>query len=221
MSNDPYREWAAGYVLGALDPTERAEFDDHLDGCAECRAAVMDFAPLPGLLATVDEGELRAAAPDGADAVVAAAAAAHRRTERSRRRWRTAAGGLAAAAILFFVVAFAQWSSDADDGPAFPGQPVELAVASDTDATGSIVMRGQDWGTFLLVDLVDLPARDEYTLWVVADDGREEVAGRWAYAESGTCRVPGSTGFAVDSIVRVVVTSATDQADELVWARGR
>ena len=220
MSHDPYREWSAAYVLGSLEPAERAEFESHLADCAECRTAVMEFAPVPGLLAAVDEADL-APPPEGLqDAVVAAAARSRGGVEQSRRRWRRAATGLAAAAVVLFAVAFAQWADGADDGDPFPGEPVELVVGTDTeDAGGTIVVRGQDWGTFILVDLWGLPARDEYAMWVVTDDGRQEIAGRWAYADSGTCRVPGSTGFPVDSIARIVVTSA-DQADELIWARG-
>ena len=35
---DPYAEWDAAYVLGALSPAERLEFEGHLSGCGRCRA---------------------------------------------------------------------------------------------------------------------------------------------------------------------------------------
>ena len=41
------------YVLGALAPDERLEFERHLAGCASCSAAVRDLAGLPGLLGQV------------------------------------------------------------------------------------------------------------------------------------------------------------------------
>jgi len=45
------------YVLGAIDPAERARVDAHLTTCEECRAELAEFAGLPGLLALVPAGE--------------------------------------------------------------------------------------------------------------------------------------------------------------------
>jgi hypothetical protein len=38
------------YLLGALDPHERFEFESHLGGCDTCRAELVRLAPLPGML---------------------------------------------------------------------------------------------------------------------------------------------------------------------------
>lgn len=57
---DTYTQWDAAYVLGALSPTERGEFESHLAGCADCRTAVAELAGLPGLLAQVPPGEVLA-----------------------------------------------------------------------------------------------------------------------------------------------------------------
>jgi anti-sigma factor RsiW len=45
------------YVLGAIDPDERALVDEHLDTCEECRAELAEFMELPGLLAMVPAEE--------------------------------------------------------------------------------------------------------------------------------------------------------------------
>ena len=50
------------YVLGALSPSERLDFERHLAGCAECSRSVRELAGLPGLLAQVDVGDLEPAA---------------------------------------------------------------------------------------------------------------------------------------------------------------
>lgn len=42
------------YVLGALAPAERQEFERHMAGCAQCSRAVQELAGMPGLLARVD-----------------------------------------------------------------------------------------------------------------------------------------------------------------------
>lgn len=38
------------YLLGALDPQERYEFESHLGGCETCRTELIRLAPLPGML---------------------------------------------------------------------------------------------------------------------------------------------------------------------------
>ncbi|ADG76391.1 putative transmembrane anti-sigma factor [Cellulomonas flavigena DSM 20109] len=53
MSTDPYREWDAAYVLGALPPGERRDYEAHLATCDACRTAVGELAGLPGLLGQV------------------------------------------------------------------------------------------------------------------------------------------------------------------------
>jgi anti-sigma-K factor RskA len=53
-SNDPFREKAEAYALGALDPAERAEFEAHLAGrCADCEKAVAEARWLVAQLAYV------------------------------------------------------------------------------------------------------------------------------------------------------------------------
>jgi len=51
MSSHEYLEQAAPYVLGALDPGERAAFEAHLAGCDVCRAEVAELSEVAGLLA--------------------------------------------------------------------------------------------------------------------------------------------------------------------------
>jgi anti-sigma factor RsiW len=69
------------YVLGAIDPDERAQVDAHLAGCAECRAELAELEGLPALLAQVSTEEAIALAatdgpPDAAADVAAADVAA-------------------------------------------------------------------------------------------------------------------------------------------------
>jgi anti-sigma factor RsiW len=44
---DPFVTYDAAYVLGALGPQERAEFEHHLRECAQCSAAVASLAGVP------------------------------------------------------------------------------------------------------------------------------------------------------------------------------
>lgn len=63
---DPFRDWDAAYVLGALVPSERQEYERHLAHCQECSAAVAELAGLPGILGTLPTEEaLTVAGPAG------------------------------------------------------------------------------------------------------------------------------------------------------------
>ena len=96
------------YVLGAIDPAERALVDAHVAGCTECRDELAALAGLPALLARVGADEVgRISAEDAGpgpgpaeetpredfvDSLVTLTAARRRRS----RRWQI----LAAAAAL-------------------------------------------------------------------------------------------------------------------------
>jgi hypothetical protein len=54
---DKFAHWDAAYVLGALSPAERREFEEHMASCASCRAAVSELAALPGLLAQISPAD--------------------------------------------------------------------------------------------------------------------------------------------------------------------
>ena len=104
---DRYTEWDAAYVLGALSPDERGEFEQHLAGCDRCRAAVGELAGLPGLLAQVPPAEAWAMLEDQGDPPLPAAPSAPlaqvvplpTRSRRPRARW----WQVAAAAVLVAV----------------------------------------------------------------------------------------------------------------------
>jgi hypothetical protein len=106
---DEFALWDAAYVLGALSPLERRQFEEHLALCAECRAAVADLAGIPGLLSQVSAEdvvgntplEVLAGEPESlpvppSDLVARLVA----RERRHRYRWRAAV----AAAVVMVIV---------------------------------------------------------------------------------------------------------------------
>jgi hypothetical protein len=54
---DKFAQWDAAYVLGALSPAERREFEEHLASCPPCQAGVSELAGIPGLLAQVSPAD--------------------------------------------------------------------------------------------------------------------------------------------------------------------
>ncbi len=86
------------YVLGALSPAERLEFEHHLAGCEECSRSVRELAGLPGLLARVDGDVLEQPVADEPlpDTLLPALS---REVGRSGRRRGLLLAGLAAATV--------------------------------------------------------------------------------------------------------------------------
>ena len=56
-SPDKFAQWDAAYMLGALSPADRREYEEHLAGCPTCQAAVSELAAIPGLLAQVSPAD--------------------------------------------------------------------------------------------------------------------------------------------------------------------
>jgi hypothetical protein len=77
------------YVLGALSPAEREEYERHLVDCAECRAEVAELAMLPSLLARVDAQTAEAVAAGGEDAILGMMAGDPPYTWAGPTAWRT------------------------------------------------------------------------------------------------------------------------------------
>ena len=63
MTDDPFLHDDAPYVLGALDPVERAAFEAHLETCAQCRARVAELRGPVAALALVREDVALGAEP--------------------------------------------------------------------------------------------------------------------------------------------------------------
>jgi predicted lipoprotein with Yx(FWY)xxD motif len=92
------------YVIGAIEPAQRALVDRHLAACPDCRAELAGLAGLPALLRRVPAAEALQQSP-GAAALVpgpSLAALAGRVSRIRRRRWRRTA---AAALITGFAAA--------------------------------------------------------------------------------------------------------------------
>jgi hypothetical protein len=93
------------YILGALAPAERAEYERHLPACQSCRHSVARLAVLPGLLGRLDPERALAEVQVPATVLprVLLAAATRRKAEEQRRRWYAVAAGLVAASLATVV----------------------------------------------------------------------------------------------------------------------
>ncbi|MFL1379689.1 anti-sigma factor family protein [Nocardiopsis protaetiae] len=213
---DPYREWDGAYVLGALNPRERREFEEHLLVCDSCRAAVTELAGLPGLLGAVPVEEALAlgaaddpAAPRAPEAVPLASVAAAAR--RRRTRGRALLASVAAGALL--VAGAGGWVmgrtapepaapvAQEPQGPRDPQTPqapqvpqtpqtVELRPVGEVELWASVTVTPTAWGTRFdwTCDYPATGGTDDivYTLVLVDDEGARSTAATWSWSESGS-----------------------------------
>ncbi|MFS0699293.1 anti-sigma factor [Cellulomonas sp. 179-A 4D5 NHS] len=232
MTADPYREWDAAYVLGALAPDERREFEQHLAGCPACREAVGDLAGMPALLGMVPadvatpaepargSGDFRATrsgASGGEDdessaAVVPIASLAHaaqRRTRRRRTLLAVAAVGLVAASGLGGA-ATAQLGDD-ERAPAVVAEAeartVTLTPVGQSGVSADLTLVPARWGTRLdwscEYEAAEL-AVGVYTLVLVDDAGERTVVATWTSTGSRVAAGLGaSSAVPLDGISRV------------------
>lgn len=200
------REALGAYVLGVLDPPDRRHLERHLSECRDCTDDLARLTPLPGLLSRVSESEVSddlLVPSDGLlDGVVARLAQEERSLRTQVRRWRLATAAACVAALVAVVVAVAPWRQ-APDRVIVAADPT---VAGATAATGQAAAIAWEWGTTVELKVEDLPRRDVYELWAVADDGRRERAGTWGDTASGYAQVRGASSIARAELRRVEVT---------------
>lgn len=199
------------YVLGALAAGERAAYERHLPGCAECTRALRDLAGIPGLLGRVrleTVEQLQPAAPVPATLLPAMVA----RVRRDRGRRRVVVGSLvAAAAVLLVLLAVGIGTTLGDGAPGRPDQQLAAAQrmeALGTPSSGWVSLTRRGWGTRIdLTCTYDGPVAGPatYVLVVTATDGRTEQAGTWRTRDGQEVRVTMATAVAPDDIASVEV----------------
>ena len=178
------------YVLGAIDPAERALVDAHLATCRDCRDELAGLASLPALLARVNPEELSRIETEGGQpadlepppeligTVLDLAAARRRRT-----RWRYLATAAAAVALVFGV--FGGLAARSPGVPADRFSPGGAAWAKTTAAntatgtTAAVYYADEDWGTAFAAKVQGIPVGTTCKMWVTYTDGTRAYVTAW------------------------------------------
>jgi anti-sigma factor RsiW len=193
------------YVLGALEPGERRQVEEHLVGCPACAAQLEELEALPALLDRVARGDLEpAAVPPSPDLFERVAAAADLRpARRPRTRWL-----LVAAALLVVLGSGAgvRWWSAGDD------ERTRSAVAGPVQAT--VTASAEREGSALDVTVAGLGAGEICTMVAVDEDGDRHPAGEWPTSADGDGRWVGWASVDLRSLDEVVLLG--DGGRELV-----
>jgi hypothetical protein len=175
------------YVLGAIEPAERAMVDEHLATCARCRDELASLAGLPALLGRVTEEQIaRLSPPTGElfDSTLAKAARESRGRRRKNIVW------LAAAAVALVVasgagvgvIAQSDHPGGVPSATSTPQAEKGVTVSGNDPTTGvqaDITMNEEEWGTALRVRLKGAKPGTRCQLFAVDKNGARDVAGGW------------------------------------------
>ncbi len=234
----------AAYVLGALSPVDRREFEDHLRGCAECQVSVQRLAGLPGLLALTSADAVEGDGQPIPDTLLPGLIS-RVQAERRRRNW--VVGGVLAAAVAAVIVLTGALLVRSPDNTA-GGTPLDATVsagATDTPpssvtSSGAVIdettvmkpvgspgpmsaslqLADKKWGTAITVVCQYDQQSDSswvYDLAVIDIDGNLSPAGSWSAVPGVTARVAVATSVPRDRIAVFEVRLPNGQAILRGW----
>jgi hypothetical protein len=147
MTADEFALYDAAYVLGALSPADRRDFEEHLQTCPACASSVGELAGLPGLMSKVSIEQLTAEPEPIPETLLPRLARAARRERLQRRALVGAAAAAAACLITVGAVGITR-----PDSPARP--PVTASTPSGSpDLAMSAVGRSPVTASARLVDM--------------------------------------------------------------------
>lgn len=219
----------AAYVLGSLSPADRAAFERHLAGCAECALGVRELAGLPGLLARVSPDVLESVgAPEPVPPTLLPALVSEAR--RSQRRRTTVLVGLAAAAALVLAGGSAVVLDVLGDDPppvgqaapsSAPGKP--MTSIDPESVSGTLSLTRVSWGTRLDLECSYTPDHEvaydaTYSMVVHTSDGRVEQVATWKALAGKSMRLPAATSATLAEITSVEVLTA--DGEPVLWLTG-
>ena len=194
MSQDPYRDWDAAYVLGALSPQDRRAYEDHLKTCPDCAAEVAALSGVPGSLKLLPDEHALATIQDTTPNLLPGLVREVQR-ERRQKRFRLAVvvSGVAATAAVAGGVITGTLTRDVP-----PGDTVVLAQTVASKLTADARLVDEPWGTTIEIscryDELATPSERArgYELYVTDDTGKATLLASWT-AAPGTTVKPATT----------------------------
>jgi anti-sigma factor RsiW len=188
------------YVVGAIDPAERAAVDAHLSHCAECREELAGLAGLPALLGRVPkedaerlalgDDELEEAPAELLDSLLQQVAA-----RRRARRWRGLSAAAAAAIIAVGggIVGGALISHAHNSSPSTEVSYLARGADHATHVTAAVYYRSEASGTDMQVEVTGIPPGTHCQFWLTTSSGQHLWVGDWTVKGSAQ----GSTWYTV------------------------
>jgi anti-sigma factor RsiW len=206
------------YVVGAIDPAERALVDTHLSGCPACREELAGLAGLPALLGRVpgadaellalDDERLRALDEPSPELLHSLLRQVDAR--RKARRWRAV---VAAAAAVVIGLGTGAAITELVGGRAAAHPATETASASNsvTGVTAVVEYPATGRATSMRVTVSGIPWGTTCEFWVVNGTGQRSLAGTWTLRQGyGSGHVfPASSELPASSVHGFVITTTS------------
>lgn len=216
------------YLVGALEPVERAQVERHLARCADCRRELDELTALPSvldLLRLEDVEPIQAAAlgihSDGSDGLAlippddlferfaarARGAATDEPGSRHQQRSRlTRFRALTAAAAAVIVI-----GGGVGIGVAVSGGHSSGINVSQGTVDMQVHLASQANGTSMQIEVAGLPEDEHCRLIAIGKDGTHDLAGQWNATYAGKAKFWGSTSIPKADLARLVLLGTNGQ----------
>jgi anti-sigma-K factor RskA len=211
------RQLLGVYVVGAIDPAERAQVDEHLAECQPCRDELAGLAGLPAMLSRVPAEDVERlgllSLPEAMQSPDELLDSLLRKVsvKRKSRMWRSVAAVAAAAVIAAGgASAVSQLTGPAASGAVAAPQQ---AWAKTGHVAAMVDFTAVHWGTAMRVQVSGIKPGTVCQFWVVGKNGTSEYAGSWTvmgnygrgYGEKAW--YPASSAVAAGSVRGFQITS--------------
>jgi anti-sigma-K factor RskA len=210
MATDGCRDWRGDLgmeALGRLDEPQRTALLAHLDGCAECRAALAELSTVASALDLADpdrvsDGEIVQPSQELGERILGRLQW-ERAVKRRHRTFRIAAAivGVAAAAVIAIALSVGARSGD-------HGTVVALR-STDRGVHAEAVLFPQQAGTRVQLRVDGLDDGEWYWLWVTGSDGDRVAAGTFTASQKRQ-DLTMTAALSVSGTKRVWVTDVDD-----------
>lgn len=226
MRTDEFALYDAAYVLGALSPAERREFETHVKGCTACARSTDELAGLTDLLSMVPLEEVDAQPEALPETLLPSLVRAVRREQVQRRL----AVGVAAAAAACLIAVGAVSLTRTDSPPvASSASTPSASTASGTTnramtavvpspVTASARLVDVAWGTRIDLTCAYLPKDRSpadgrpYALVVIDRSGATQQVAAWKALPHRELTVMGASSLARQDIAAVEIRTLSGKA---------
>lgn len=188
----------AAHLLGALEPAEALELEQHYRNCPDCCDELILLAPLPGLL--------HRASPAAENAPLPA-----RRPARRPRRLR-----LGAASVVLVLLGISG-AVGYVTGQSKSVPPVVAVTANWSHTFGTMPglhvtadLTTQPWGTEVRLHLDNPPSTRQCRLVVFTSDGSQQTIGWWTTGYYTDADITTSTSVPIADMTRLEILDTTD-----------
>jgi hypothetical protein len=211
------RQLLGVYVVGAIDPAERALVDEHLAECQSCRDELAGLAGLPAMLSRVPAADVEqlslpllhlpeASQPSDEllNSLLGKVSA-----KRKSRMWRNVAAVAAAAVIAAGGAATVSQLTS----PAVAQQDWAHAASPAGHIAALVDYSPVSWGTAMRVQVSGVKPGTVCQFWVVGKNGTSQYAGAWTVAGNfgrgygEKAWYPASSAVSADSVRGFQITS--------------